>query len=966
MKGSLNLGINCVRMITLFLGLLLVLGPRLVLAGGIHPMTVEQQGQGGGAGDGLEADAVPQPEENPGQEGPWPEASPQEEFPGPEGWEKPVEEGQDPDGQIQESLPPVQQEPEELNPPQPVPPMPVGDPMEAPLVERAWVVQAMEEEAVLINKIHQDSVGQIFVVGYRNEEQPLVLLKYDSDGNEIGEVPLATDLLWDGYPGLRSNILFDQDNYIYVSGKPGLLNTKATYKFDESGNVIWRSGNGGDVLAFNEEDPEFLYALFAQSQSIAITKLNTADGQRVNIQNYFPFSDGIRSDGEIDIHSVIFDRNGNLIVGGHFRSHLGVVVFDPELNRLWARFMPAFQVWARHLFLNTLVIADDSGGIYFVGKADSTDINPEMLVAIKYDEAGNVLWENRIEGEEALRSQVKAAQLDSLNNLIIASDYLMGEGDHGDDCPNDINWMDIDMMDGPNNTNWMDTDMMDDCPGNVNWMDTDRMEEGNNNVNWMDNDTIDPGDGRWSPPSYQISLMKLGSHGEEIWNRKYAYGPDHRIRDLKVDTNGHIYVNFKVKSASSTLNIPKFDLMSAVYDHQGHELWTDVLETLDHDDTREVMTRWDEASGLLLKDEHELYALGFTKILYSPWEIHDGINWVDLDMIERESEFGDGNTYIVKYLQNLPVPECGDEICDFGENYDNCAQDCPYTPVCGNDVCDQPDEDCFSCIEDCSCDGPIRPSLRRWSSNEDGSRCLERETTYQPPFCDAATQSCVNDEIAGERIVCWMNCPLGWPCEIQVGGAPYCCTRSFIPNRCVQPERVCVGACGNGICEPNEDCSNCQADCGACTPVCGNGICDRGENQESCRADCCEPSTWGCQFIECGLVPDTCGGLVECPNTCNENEICEDRRCQPTFLRGDANGNGEVDMSDGQYTLNWLFMGGPEPYCKDAADANDDGTINISDSQYIFNFLFLSGPEPKPPFDEFGVDPTDDELDCIF
>jgi len=52
--------------------------------------------------------------------------------------------------------------------------------------------------------------------------------------------------------------------------------------------------------------------------------------------------------------------------------------------------------------------------------------------------------------------------------------------------------------------------------------------------------------------------------------------------------------------------------------------------------------------------------------------------------------------------------------------------------------------------------------------------------------------------------------------------------------------------CGDGACSPSENCTSCQADCGACTPkvACGNGLCEPGEKCETCPSDCgiCPPS----------------------------------------------------------------------------------------------------------------------------
>ena len=79
------------------------------------------------------------------------------------------------------------------------------------------------------------------------------------------------------------------------------------------------------------------------------------------------------------------------------------------------------------------------------------------------------------------------------------------------------------------------------------------------------------------------------------------------------------------------------------------------------------------------------------------------------------------------------------------------------------------------------------------------------------------------------------------------------------------------------------------------------------------------------------------------------------------FVRGNANADLRVDISDAIFTLGYLFLGSGEPICLDAADSNNDSLINITDPIYSLNFLFLGGPAIPPPYPECGSDagPTD-------
>jgi hypothetical protein len=79
------------------------------------------------------------------------------------------------------------------------------------------------------------------------------------------------------------------------------------------------------------------------------------------------------------------------------------------------------------------------------------------------------------------------------------------------------------------------------------------------------------------------------------------------------------------------------------------------------------------------------------------------------------------------------------------------------------------------------------------------------------------------------------------------------------------------------------------------------------------------------------------------------------------FIRGDPDDSGALNITDGIYVLNFLFLGGPPPWCPDAADADNSGSINITDGIYVLNFLFLGGPPPPPPHPDCGVDQDDGE-----
>ena len=84
-----------------------------------------------------------------------------------------------------------------------------------------------------------------------------------------------------------------------------------------------------------------------------------------------------------------------------------------------------------------------------------------------------------------------------------------------------------------------------------------------------------------------------------------------------------------------------------------------------------------------------------------------------------------------------------------------------------------------------------------------------------------------------------------------------------------------------------------------------------------------------------------------------------------SFLRGDANGDSSVDISDAVAVLLYLFGGRPVLPCDDAADVDDSGAVAISDAIGLLNYLFKNGTAPRAPFPAAGTDPTtSDPMTC--
>lgn len=233
-----------------------------------------------------------------------------------------------------------------------------------------------------------------------------------------------------------------------------------------------------------------------------------------------------------------------------------------------------------------------------------------------------------------------------------------------------------------------------------------------------------------------------------------------------------------------------------------------------------------------------------------------------------------------------PKPVCGNAVCEPGETYNTCLEDCPK---CGDDICST-QETSKSCPSDCTA---YCPNLT----------CDVDETAATCPL-DCATGACGNGTCgAGETTAnCPQDCNITWKCITTACKEPLlacgkyescqklqtclsACADDSCKQGCANKHQYAIptyntlvscqnslcefSGCGNGTCGGVENGISCPKDCDTLPVVCGNFSCQAGESSVGCPGDCPPPGCGDgtCALNESSTCPQDCNSLVKCSYT---------------------------------------------------------------------------------------------------
>ncbi len=273
-------------------------------------------------------------------------------------------------------------------------------------------------------------------------------------------------------------------------------------------------------------------------------------------------------------------------------------------------------------------------------------------------------------------------------------------------------------------------------------------------------------------------------------------------------------------------------------------------------------------------------------------------------------------------FQCVCIPSCLDKEC----GSDSCGGSCgtcgpgtqcssglcqPVGPVCGDGLCEQPEESCMDCPQDCGmCQGDCCETHDEPGCQDPGVTacvcaqdpfccqsywddiCVSEVTTFGCGECDVCVPNCNGKQCGADGCggSCG-SCPAGSTCS-AAGKCVTSCVPSCDGKQC--GSNGCGGVCG--VCKPSEYCSGTGQCVSICTPQCNGkqcgpdgcggscGTCPSGSTCNAGGSCVCQPNCSGkeCGSDGCGGSCGSCGQFEQCTASGNcaiVTPLCGDNNC---------------------------------------------------------------------------------------
>ncbi len=843
-----------------------------------------------------------------------------------------------------------------------------------------------------VSALAVDTTGNIYVTAsslVTGTEADYATVKYDPEGNELWVVFYdGPESGWDE----PSALALDSAGNVYVTGLSSGLGTGddfATVKYDPEGNELWVArydgpGPGREIataLAIDSAGNVYVTGLsggLETGDDYATIKYDS-DGNELWVVRY----DGPESGFETPM-ALAVDPSGNVYVTG-YSSGSGAgwdfitVKYDPRGNKLWVARYEGPEGGNDLAFELAL---DPAGNVYVMGWSGAEcerGCRGGTYTIVKYDSEGNELWVARYDNPEGVTDEPTAMAVDSDGNV-----YVMGlsgvswpNGDYAtvkyDSQGNEL-WVARYGGGGPARALAIDQ------TGNV-------YVTGNSGTAKYDRD----GEERWVTgseyPGNEIAIdtdgnaciagelgtVKYDPEGDALWVASYdePLVTEDTATALAVDSVGNIYITGRSDDDYATVKVSP----------EGKRLWVARYDGA-----------WsDQAMALAVDPDGNVYVTGsswtFTSLDYATVKYDSDGNelWVarydgpEGDRVEARAVAidGAGNVYVTgsgkRYCPEPDTPGGGGASCrgrfttikyDADGNELWVAQG-PEGPGGGTAL---------------AVDGMGSAYVASgWYTVKYDSQGNELWVARGPDQATAIAMDHAGDVyVTGVEI----ECPIGVPCgrvedhdyatfKYDPDGNVLWEARHDGPDNWDRDDAAGLALDPDGNVYVTGSSGTVKYDAG------GNELWARGPGGNALSIDAAGNAyvagsvtvkfdPWGNELwrIEregIALKLDSAGNVYVVGHDSTTVKYVPER-----FIRGDADGNRKLELTDAIKALTFQFLGGVDLDCIDAADVDDSGVLDLSDAIRSLNYQFTGtaeAPEPPGPF-ECGIDPTIDNIEC--
>jgi hypothetical protein len=364
---------------------------------------------------------------------------------------------------------------------------------------------------------------------------------------------------------VATNLTIDSAGNIYVTGSVNGGSAGGfdgydyeTIKFDPDGNVVWSASYDGPNSSFDQ-----------------------------------PYAIGLDGDGNVYVSGT---STGPLTA-----PDIATVKYDANGNELWVR---RYNGPGNRDDAAFDLVLDADGNVYVAGWSDGpgTGINGWDFITIKYDPAGNVVWEQRYDGPAGGGDRANALALDAAGNL-----YVTGRS-RGVATYDDYTTI---KYDPSGQEVWVARYSGTTGIGIDNALDIAVDAAGNSHITGYSDGT---GAG---PDGWDCATVKYDSAGNELWAKRYD-GPGSKWDEgwqIVLDDAGNVHVGGGSVSGGNN-----WDFATLKYDSVGNELWVRRYDG--------PGSGFDEAFALALDAAGNVYVTGgsegltgsddFATIAYTP------------------------------------------------------------------------------------------------------------------------------------------------------------------------------------------------------------------------------------------------------------------------------------------------------------------------------------------------------------